>query len=337
MDAQGNPQYTSLYDSGGNLLNPILNGLGSLTDQAGLVGGVQYTPTVTTPAQGTIHSSLTGLPTQMPWQQVPARYQAARLANKYGSLLLNNGSSMLEGFQTLMLGNLPAGAVSTQWPLTQSFNGHLGNYSSPTSISELVLSFTAVSFPTNPVGSAAYALAEISPTGTVDPRTMAGYASGFTEANVRKNVLAAVNYLKALAYGGYPPNWIQMSILRDLIPWSGQILYDILAKIQALLDAFSGVFQEIVAFINLIERKIAALEQFIEYLIGIIDFLESLYIGCYLLSVPYLDGDITSWFNALDTATGGPTSGPGGYTCGVCFAYLAPNIGPLAKAFSIIF
>ena len=95
---------------------------------------------------------------------------------------------------------------------------------------------------------------------------------------------------------------------------------------------------EIIAFINLIERKITTLEQFIEYLISILQFLLTLEIGLFVLFLAETSGDISSWFSAIDGAGGSPpTSGPTGYTGGVALAYIAPDVTAFAAALSLIF
>jgi hypothetical protein len=116
------------------------------------------------------------------------------------------------------------------------------------------------------------------------------------------------------------------------------MLYELLEKIQALLDAFKGILDEIKLFIDLLIRKINVLEEFIKFLISILDFIASLSIGFYFLSASGLTGGITDWFAAVDTATGeGPASGPQGYTGGLCLAYNAADVAAFSAAFSLIF
>ena len=122
------------------------------------------------------------------------------------------------------------------------------------------------------------------------------------------------------------------------MPWSGQILYRILTYIQALVDAFNGVLKEIVAFINLIERKINALERFIEYLIQIMEYILSLKISCYALSSGVMTQGIDQWVDTIDTATGTPPpNNPSGYSAGIVLAYVAPDVNAIQAAFSAIF
>jgi len=175
-------------------------------------------------------------------------------------------------------------------------------------------------------------------TGTVDPDTIRTYGAAYSDAVTRNNIATVVSFLMNLSYQGEPPNWEQVSLLRDLIPWSGQMLYDLIAKIQALLDAYKGILDEIKAFIDLIIRKINVLEQFIKFLISILNFIESLSVGFYMLTATGLTGDVNDWFAAVDNAQGDPPkSGAGGYTCGLCLAYLATDVSAFETAFKLIF
>jgi hypothetical protein len=138
--------------------------------------------------------------------------------------------------------------------------------------------------------------------------------------------------------GGVPPDWISIVPLRDIIPWAGGFLYELLAKIQALLDAFNGIIQEIRDFIDLLIRKIDVLEAFIQYLIDLLNFIMSLEIGAYLLAVPQVSGTAADWAAAVDSAGGvRPSTGPNGFSAGIALAYVAPDIAPFVTAFTIIF
>jgi len=202
---------------------------------------------------------------------------------------------------------LPAGPVSTG-----------GSLSGATTLEKLVIAFT--------------------PTENIDSKVATAFVAGYSDTTLRLNVLAAVQYIKSYSLGGAPVDWISVVPLRDIVPWSGQMIYDLLDKIQALLAAFQGVMAEIKAFIDLIERKIDALERFIEFLINILNFIESLQIGAYVLSVPELNGTAQAWVNAIDTAGGTkPPTGPGGYSAGIGLGYVAADITAFKTAFSIIF
>ena len=173
--------------------------------------------------------------------------------------------------------------------------------------------------------------------GNYDLSTFQGYIAAYTDASARRNILFAVQYVTNFLHGGVPPDWIKYSILRDLIPWAGQIIYDLLAKIQALADAFKSIMDEITEFIDAIERKITVLEQFIEFLIAILDYILSLSVGFYLLTVQS-SGDVFDWFQQIDNATGTvPPSGPGGYSAGIVLAYVAIDPGAFLTAFELIF
>jgi hypothetical protein len=288
-------------------------GLGSLTQQAGALVAFSAVPLLGAAAgAGAVATSFapnpaTGQYPQAPWQQPNVVRNATRLAIIVAqALLTSNNAPALQKYMTGPLPKSPAPSVP----------GVLAS-----NVSQLVLSLTPNS---------------------TDPQTMlqaqTAYGNAFVDPGTRLNVLAAVNYVKTFTLQGAPPNWKAILLLRDIIPWAGQLLFELIAKIQALLAAFQGLIAEIIAFINLIERKINTLEQFIEYLISILNFLISLELGLFVFFLPSTSGDISSWFAALDGAGGSPpTSGPTGYTCGVALAYIAPNIAPLVAALSLIF
>jgi hypothetical protein len=197
---------------------------------------------------------------------------------------------------------------------------------SATNISQMVFQYTAVQDPQK-AGQGAVQSAGVL------------YSKWFHDQATRDNILFAVNWCKGFSLGGSsPPDWIQISILRDIVPWSGQVIYELLAKMQALLDAYVGVVGELNAFIDLIVQKVDTLEQFLQYLVSILDFVESLSLGFYVLSVPQVDGSTEDWMELIDNAGGTPPpSGPGGYTGGVAIAYVAPDVSSFATALSLIF
>lgn len=249
---------------------------------------------------------ITGQEPELPWQNPAVRRQARRLANAIASALLQSGFDALNGFRNIMQLSLPAGPIATK------------GLAGADTLEKVVKAFT--------------------PTENVTSKAATTFVSGYSDPSLRSNVLAAVQYIKSYTLGGAPVDWISVVPLRDIVPWSGQMIYDLLAKIQALLDAYQGVMAEIKAFIDLIERKIDALERFIEFLINILNFIESLQMGAYVLSVPELTGTAQSWVTAVDTAGGTkPPSGPGSYTAGIGLGYVAPDVTAFKTAFSIIF
>jgi hypothetical protein len=336
LDNRKNPIYFPQFDSAGNPIPPLTVaniGQGSITDIAGGVAGNIFTaPPAAFNASDFQPDPVTHIPPQMPWQTTAVRNQSKRLAIRFANILLESGGPLLQAFKTLLRGPLPAGAVDVSWP-------GVGN---PHYLEQLVLAFTNVT--TNPPNTGVNtnptvvaALTEALPNTTVTLGTATAYGQAFSDASVRRNIVAAVNFLKSLNYQGTPPDWISVSLL-DLIPWSGQILYDLIAKIQALVDAFKGVVQEIIDFINMLERKINTLEQFIEYLISILNFLLNLEVGFFVLPVPSIEGDVSAWLATIDNAGGTvPSSGPSGYTAGLCLAYLGPDVSAIAAAFALLF
>jgi hypothetical protein len=96
--------------------------------------------------------------------------------------------------------------------------------------------------------------------------------------------------------------------------------------------------EELKAFIDLLIRKIDALERFIRFLIEILNYLDSLSVGFYLLSLPSTDRGIPGWIQAIDQAGGTPPpSGRFGYTAGFALAYSGTDVGAFVAAFNLIF
>jgi hypothetical protein len=337
VDSHGNVIYQPQFDSGGNPIPPLTSaniGYGSLQGLSGSVSTIYpvaaqvapYYPTNPVPASF-FAADASGHTYQWPWQDPIVQAQANKLAIKFGNILLEQGKTQISAFKQVMRGPLSAGAVP--------------GYSS---LEQLVLSVTATVAPdvstppgTSPSVAAAYEAAQAYLNTTVPQQTAQAYMDIFSCAVARRNVLAGINYLKSLGFQGVPNDWLSMSIM-DLIPWSGQILRQLIGVVQGLIDAFKALIQEIIDYINLIERKINALEIFIEYLISILNFLLSLNVGFYLLFEPKISGDVTAWFNAIDSTAGTPPmSGPDGYTAGICLAYLLPDVSAIADAFGLIF
>lgn len=302
------------------LLDPLPDqfiGEGSLTSLAGPLTSFQAVPLVGDAVSNITDvtaqfqpSPVTGRLPEMPWTNSGVVRNSSRLATIVASAMLSANSAV--PFKALMEGTFPEG--------TPSVNGLTA-----TNLKELVFEITKVQD------------VAIAGQGGVQAAGVL-YGRVFPDAIVRENVLAAVNFCKSFTLGGATPDWIQVSFLRDIVPWSGQMLYDLLAKMQALLDAYAGVIDELKAFIDLIIRKIDTLERFLEYLISILDFIESLSLGFYILSVPETSGDVNEWASIIDNAGGSPPpSGPGGYTGGVAFAYVAPDVAAFAQAFGLIF
>lgn len=168
--------------------------------------------------------------------------------------------------------------------------------------------------------------------------TQLALVGGYYSVGVRANLQVAIDYLRGLALGGVEKNWISVVPLRDIIPWCGQLIYDLLGKIEALLAAFSGVMKEISNFIDLLERKIQALEDFLAYLIRILNFVEALQFDAYFLGVKGLNTGPQGWIDAIKLAGGTPpNSNPANYAAGISFAYSAVNPVAFEKAFGIIF
>lgn len=309
-----------------NDTSPIQVGRGSLLNLAGVLAAFRSFPIIGLLAEAEAagqslqeDNPVTGEPTEMPWQTFTVRRQSARLADAVAMAMLEvGGENALLTFRDFMQGPFPRGVPTTPELLQQGPG--TGPMPNP-NLEKVVFSFTFVD-----------------EDGKTDLPAVKRYLEGYTDVVFRLNVLTVINFLKSFTLGGAPIDWISIVPLRDIIPWSGQLIYDILDAIQKLLNAFQGVLDEIRAFIELIERKIDALERFIEYLIQILNFIDSLQVGAFVLNVTGIVGDATEWANIVDTAGGDrPTNDPGGYSAGIALAYVAPNVEAFEKAFGIIF
>jgi hypothetical protein len=270
-----------------------------------------------------------------PWQNGNIRAQAARLTIKIASAMLEQGTDVAKQFQTIMQGLWPAGKPGVSIPVSsEHFAVDVVN------LEQMVTALTEIRYEADdqPVDAEAPTSAEIK-RGYVPKSVAMTWVNATGDVNTRKNVVVAVNYLLSLAYTGVPPNWEQVSLLRDIIPWSAGFLFDLLDKIQALLDAFKGILDEIRLFIELLIRKIDVLERLIKFLIQLLDYLTALTaVSFNMLSVKGLTGNVEEWFAAVDNAGGSPPkSGPRGYAGGVCLAYLAVDVTAFEKAFKMIF
>jgi hypothetical protein len=171
-----------------------------------------------------------------------------------------------------------------------------------------------------------------------DPKVYETNYFAYHSDDTRLNLLRMVEFLKSFSLGGVKPDWVSVSLLQDVVPWTGKFLYEMMARINGLVDAFRSSSDELKAFIDLLISKIDTLERFIQFLTEILNFLDSFSAGFYLLSVPNTDQGLNGWVEAINTAGGSkPPSGPGGYTAGVGLAYVGTNVDAFASAFSLIF
>ena len=237
-------------------------------------------------------SAITGVPPEMPWTRFLVIRQSARLADAVATAMMQIGADVIYSFRDLML-SLPRGTINS--PKLDILG----------TMQEVVFQVTEIEEPEGGVFDVFKQRA------TLD--AVFAYLGGYGNVTLRLSVLDIINFIKSFTLGGVPPDWISIVPLRDIIPWSGSFLYDLLDKIRALIDAFNGIMQEIKDFIDLLIRKIEVLENFIKFLIELLNFIESLEIGAYLLSVPQVDGTVSAWVEAVDSAGGiRPPSGPGG-------------------------
>lgn len=309
FDANGYPTGTTANKDVGrgslaNLAGPL-----AAFDSLPVVGKVSSTTSLTTEFKP---DEITGEVPKMPWQMFKVRFHAARLAVTVASALLQAGSGAIQGFQAIMQGPFPAGPYSTG-------GATLGG---KTTLEQALFALTNVSEDDTITDSQALAYGEVY---SKDPA-------------FRLNVLAAINFIKSFTLGGYPPDWVSIAIFRDIIPWGAGILYAILNAIQSLLDAFNGVIQEIKDFIDLLIRKIDALERFIKFLISLMEYVMMLDVECYMLNSGTLTGGLPQWIETVDSATGdAPPNQPGGYSAGIVLGYVAPDVSAISAAFKLIF
>ena len=278
-------------------------GVGSLTNIAGVVSTLKSYDLMVqlSPlnASGLAQYSAANGTITYPWESPQVKKQSARVADILASALLETGSAALSQFQDLMQGpNFVIGASTMEGAVFASTGG-------TTKLS------------------------------TVEKNT--AFITSYTSDAYRTELLGVVSFLLSFMGSGLTPDWLAANPLRDIVPWSGQILYELLAKVQSLVDSFAGVVKEINNFIDLLVRKIATLERTLEFLLSILSLIESLQVGAYMLAVPEIEGAAVEWVRAVDSATNPPPKGPGGYSAGVALSYVAPDVTAFKTAFSIIF
>lgn len=342
LDFQLPPDPDAQFDAQGDPINdtsPIQVGRGSMMNLAGILASFQSFPTIGALAEAanvgpsfdevdlegvdttTVtlrEDEITGRPIELPWQKFSVRRQSAKLALTVASALLEAGEDALVSFRDLMQGPFPAGIPTAPELLQQ---GNPPSLIPSPNLEKVVFSYTYVD-----------------ENGNTDFPTARRYVAGYTDVIFRQNVLLAIKFLQSFTLGGVPHDWVSIVPLRDIIPWSAQIIYDILDAIQKLLNAFQGVIDEIKAFIDLLIRKIDAMERFIQFLIEILNFIDGLQVGAYILTATGISGDATDWANIVDTAGGDrPPQRPGGYSAGVSFAYVGADVTAFENALNIIF
>ena len=308
------------FDDNGDPINdtsPIQIGRSSITHIASSLAAFQAFPIVgalaSLEAAGKSiqeKNEVTGEALDMPWQTFTVKRQSSRLALTFAQAMLEAGENALVDFRTIMQGSFPAGVPDAEF-LDPTKTPNLEN---------MVFYLTAVD-----------------DDGHVDQNGFQRYLDAYTDAVVRKNVLAAIRYILNFGGTGVPPDWISIQPLRDIIPWSGQLIYDLLDAIRKLLAAFQGVIDELKAFIDLLIRKIDAMERFIEFLIQLLNFIDSLQVGAYVLNASGIQGNVNEWVSIVDNAGNPPPDRPGGYSAGIALGYVAIDVTAFQKAFDIIF
>lgn len=316
-----------MFDTNGDPIDPTpveYVGRGTLTAAAAVLGGgragddlLGYLSEFGTLVEAT---EAVNRVERVPFQNYYHRLHARRLADVTASALLQANAHI--NFRDLMRASPPTGGpVHLTVPAGNPFEFSGDLLDGANNMEDILTLFV-----------------QLDDDGKVDNKGVLRWMAGYSDLSLRKNVLIIIQFLKNYSLGGVPPDWISIVPLRDIIPWAGQFLYDLLDKIDALLAAFQGFLEEIKRFIDLLIRKIDALERFIQLLISILDFIEGLQVGAFVLSVPEISGDATAWVTELDNAGGDiPPSGEGGYSCGIALAYVAIDISAFKTAFGIIF
>lgn len=291
--------------------SPEQIGRGSLVNKGGLLSGLLPTlpPRTDTKVEP---NPVTKLYPDVFYNKDTVKFQASRISSTVAQSMLES-PGVIPQFQTIMQGPAPRAITP---PTGTNLDG-----------ATTIEAMTAGLVKTPPDFPKVY-----------DTKVYPTYNFAYQDPSFRVNVLAAIRYVLSFTLGGTAPDWRSASLLQDIIPWSGQFIYDLLARIDALLAAFQSIQDEIKAFIDLVIRKIDTLEAFLKYLIQILDFLNSFSGGFYFLKVPSTDGGIPDWINQIQNAGGTPPpSGPKGYTGGIALAYAAPDITAFAKAIDILF
>ncbi len=291
--------------------SPEQIGRGSLVNKGGLLSGVfpDLPPRKDTKVDP---DPVTGLYPDVFYNKATVKFQASRISSVVAQAMLES-PGVIPAFQTVMQGQAPK-AINP--PSGTNLDGASTVEAMVAGLVKLPANFPKV----------------------YDTKVYPTYNFAYQDPSFRVNVLSAIQYVLSFTLGGTAPDWRSASLFQDIIPWSGQFLYDLLARIDALLAAFQGIQDEIKAFIDLVIRKIDTLEGFLKYLIQILNFLDSFSGGFYLLKVSSTDGGVPDWINQIQNAGGTPPpSGPKGYTGGIALAYAAPDIQAFAKAIDILF
>lgn len=317
------------FDSEGMPVGGTLNtdvGKGSLQANAGIIAAFKASDiafSVSTPeslSKNYQPNPVTGAYPTMPWDKTGVQHSAARLANNVGPAMLQAGYSFTDTFRKMMQDPPPKSWDVGDWKNIETAVDYLTG--SASFFSDTVEQITGS---TSSKGEGAEFRA-------------ATYGKVYFSVNYRLNILSVVNFIKSFTLGGTGADWVKLSILRDIIPWSGDLIYKLLDYIQALLDAFNGTMKEISDFIDLLIRKINALEKFIKFLIRIMEYIMSLSVEVYMLKSDSMTGGIEKWFEQVDNADGEkPPTSPVGYSAGVVLAYVTPDDAGIKTAFDIIF
>jgi len=146
--------------------------------------------------------------------------------------------------------------------------------------------------------------------------------------DLRRDVYAVtINLAGAMAVRGDSPNWLTLRA-SNLIPVEVFLMVrKVEAEARGLLSAYEGLVADILTFIELLEKRIEALNDLITFLESIINILANLSLpGGYTLYIPVEGGGVANFLGRYMSATNPPESGSGNYTMGIALVWGMPGL-----------
>jgi hypothetical protein len=141
-------------------------------------------------------------------------------------------------------------------------------------------------------------------------------------------------------YPRYPkktwPDWSAYKLgVLEMFPKIQETVNVMNRLIDSLLKGTDKMDTAILSFINLLQKKIDNLKQFIELIDSYIKILENDFSlpNLYFLEIPYAAGGNEYIKTSIKNATNGPLSDPSAYTAGIVLVYGTPGIGDALKIF----
>jgi len=105
--------------------------------------------------------------------------------------------------------------------------------------------------------------------------------------------------------------------------------------IDSLISGTGKMDSTILTFINLLQKKIDSLKQFIELINSFVQILENDFSlpNLYFLEIPFAAGGNSYIKTSIQNATNGPIADSTSYTGGMVLAFGTPGIGDALKIF----